>query len=90
MTLPSKPSFWFQTFVGGFSLYAACSLVLTAIYAALLEDGLAGLAVPPLMAGVGAGFITALVSLVSMEDAAASRDCSLAPPAPSPDEESKL
>jgi hypothetical protein len=66
VTLPNNSSFWFQTFVGGFSLYAACGLVLTAIYAALLEGSLAGLAVPPLMAGVGAGFITALVSLVSM------------------------
>jgi hypothetical protein len=66
MNLHGKIFFGFQTFVGGFALYAACSIVVTAIYAAMLEDGMAGLAVPPLVVGVGVGLITAMVSLVLM------------------------
>lgn len=61
-----KASDWFQMFVAGFSRYAACSLVLTAIYFARLEDGIGAPASPPLMLVGFSGFSLALVSLCAM------------------------
>jgi hypothetical protein len=66
MTLLKNASHWFQMFVAGFSLYVACSLALTAIYAATLEDGIGAPTTPPLMAVGCAGFLLAFVSLCSL------------------------
>jgi hypothetical protein len=64
--MPTKASDWFQIFLTGFSLYAGCSMAVMAIYGALLENGVLGWAVPPLMAVGFTGFVTALVSLFVM------------------------
>lgn len=61
-----KASGFFQMFVAGFSTYAACSLALTAIYFARLEDGIGGPATPPLMLLGFSGLALALVSLCVM------------------------
>lgn len=61
-----KASDWFRMFVAGFSTYVACSLALTAIYFARLEDGIGAPTSPPLMLVGFSGFALALVSLCAM------------------------